>query len=55
MLGNYRVAAQLVASGVVLSSTELVIQQYQIKENEPTAMITRAKSNKFGDLEQCKV
>jgi hypothetical protein len=24
MLGNYRVAAQLVASGVVLSSTELV-------------------------------
>jgi hypothetical protein len=31
MLGNYRVAAQLVASRVVLSSTELVMQETIIR------------------------
>jgi hypothetical protein len=40
MLGIYRVAAQLVASQVVLSSTELVIQTDLILE-EVTASIIR--------------
>jgi hypothetical protein len=32
MLGNYQVAAQLVASPAVLSSTELVSQQWTLRQ-----------------------
>jgi hypothetical protein len=38
MLGNYRVAAQLVASQVVLSSTELV--SYKLCLTETEALVT---------------
>jgi hypothetical protein len=59
MLGNYRVAAQLVASRVVLSSTELVsyncLVLYQQKKNsvvftqQTTAICRRNLVQTFAD------
>jgi hypothetical protein len=47
MLGNYWVASQLVASGVVLSSIELVSYSVDVKNSAHTEAIIILPINKF--------